>query len=176
MIPSLCCCTCSASYSAKKKFKKCDEFFSKFFFGKDPPPPSGLLKASWPDRPGSWPDLSGRTRPDHAPSMYHYMHAVYDYVRVYANQLNSLLVQYSIIKVRCNSKHCVALVHSTLALCLLVINHVEVVHTLCDHLEVVLLARHNWTGNKGGALKALPSIQSTSLVSIPFNLKIQVLH
>ena len=66
------------------------------------------------------------------------------FVHVYANQLNSLLVQYSIIKVRCNSKHCVALVHSTLALCL-------------GHFEVVLLARHNWTGNKGGTL-----IESTS--------------
>ena len=80
------------------------------------------------------------------------------FVHVYANQLNSLLVQYSIIKVRCNSKHCVAS-------CILVINHEwYIVHTLCGHLEVVLLARHNWTGNKGGALKALPSIQSTMYV------------
>ena len=42
-------------------------------------------------------------------------------------------------------------------------------HTLCGHLEVVLLALHNWTGKKGDALKALPSIESTSLVSIPEN-------
>ena len=45
-------------------------------------------------------------------------------------------------------------------------------HTLCGRLEVVLLARHNWTGNKGSTLKALPSIQCTSLVSILFNLKL----
>ena len=56
---------------------------------------SGLPKASRPDRPGSWPDLSGRTPGlSGQTSMYHYM-----CIHVYANQLNSLLVQYSIIKV-----------------------------------------------------------------------------
>ena len=71
---------------------------------------TGLPKASRPDRPGSWPDLSGRTPglsgqttpPRCITTCMQYMTTLF--VHVYASQLNSLLVQYSIIKVRCNSK------------------------------------------------------------------------
>ena len=75
----------------------------------------GLRKASRPDLSGRTPGLSGQTTlPRCITTCMQYMTTLV--VHEYANQLNSLLVQYSIIKVRCNSKHCVALVHSTLAL------------------------------------------------------------
>ena len=42
-------------------------------------------------------------------------------------------------------------------------------YTLCGHLEVVLLARHNWTGKKGSTMKAF-HLNSKVRPSFPFHL------